>query len=309
MRKIRSALMVLLLSLLFILSGCDFLTGLFPDNSNPPTVSGIEDIAWLDEGPIISTPLNETESYVVINNNIPAFTEDDYTTESFKYNDPLDSLGRVGVALSSMCFDDMPDYERDDLDTEPTGWIQNRYDTSIVPRGWLYERAHLRGFQFMGDQDDPLNLLTGTEELNNPTMLSFENITADHMKEYRDHHIMYRVTPIFIGDELLARGVVMESDCIECDEEADYAVFVYNRQPGITLDYRTGENWLNTDTPPEEDITIEEATYILNTNSDKFHKIDCSGAPKPDSDNYKLTDKTREELINEGYSPCGTCNP
>ena len=309
MRKIRSALIVLFLSILFILSGCDFLSGLFPGRNEPQTVTGIEDIAWLDEGPIISTPLNETESYVVINNNIPSFTEDDYTTESFKYNDPLDSLGRVGVALSSMCFDDMPNYERGNLDTEPTGWVQHNYDSNIVEGGWLYNRAHLRGFQLMGDQDDPRNLMTGTRAFNTPGMLDSENKTADHMKEFRDHHIMYRVTPIFIDDELLARGVVMESDCIECDEEADYAVFVYNRQPGITLDYRTGENWLSTDTPPEEDITIEEATYILNTNSDKFHRLDCSGAPDPDSGNYKLTDKTREELISEGYSPCGTCKP
>lgn len=246
MHKIRFTLTVLILSIALVLSGCDLLMGLLPDKG-PSSVAGLEDIEWLSEGPIVSTPVNETEYYVVINNNIPSFSESEYTTVSFKTNDPLDSLGRVGAATSSMCYDKMPDFEREGLDTKPTGWVQKKYDSSLVESGWIYNRAHLRGFQLMGDQDDPLNLMTCTRAFNTPGMLNFENMTADHMREYRDHHIMYRVTPIFIDDDLLARGVVMESDCIECNEEADYSVFVFNRQPGITIDYRTGENWENGD--------------------------------------------------------------
>ncbi len=246
MHKIRTVLMVMFLSLILMFSGCDFLLQFLPDKG-PDSVTGLDDIEWLKEGPVISTPENKTTFYVVINNNEPSFSKDEYTTESFKKNDPLDSLGRVGTATSSMCRADMPTGERESLDTNPTGWVQNRYDSALVEGGWIYNRAHLRGYQLMGDQDDKQNLMTGTRAFNVDGMLPFENRTADHMKEYENHHIMYRVTPIFIDDDLLARGVVMESDCIECDEEADYAVFVYNIQPGITLDYRTGENWINED--------------------------------------------------------------
>lgn len=185
-----------------------------------------------------------SELVTVVNENIPYFTDEDKSdTAFFEKHEPLDELGRVGVAFARISYDDMPTEERDfTLKTKPTGWVQAKY--SIVSGGWLYNRAHIIGYQLTGGKDDPLNLMTGTREFNVDGMLPFENITADHMRDFRTHHVLYRVTPNFgDGDNLLAYGVLMESDCIECDD-ADYCVFIANIQSGIVLDYATGESSL-----------------------------------------------------------------
>ena len=121
----------------------------------------------------------------------------------------------------------------------------------------------------------------------------------------------FLVTPDFHDNNLLAHGVTMESDCIECDDSADYCVYIANIQPGVTIDYSTGENWLSSETPetPSGNLTFETATYILNTNSMRFHLKTCSKAPAVSSPNYELTGKSRALLIAAGYSPCGVCKP
>ena len=257
------------------------------------------------------------ELFEIRNNNIPYFDSEDYSYAKekgyFIELSPFDELGRVGTCWGLFDYEHMPEEgERDfTIDTNPTGWRQKKYDTSIVPGGWLYARSHLLNYQMSGIEDVPEDLMTGTREFNGTGMLSYENMAADHLREERDHHILYRVTPDFSGNNLLAYGVLMESDCLECDDSGDFCVYVRNQQPGITIDYSTGENWLSTSNPPEEEIEIplEEATYILNTNSDVFHSLTCSRAPEPDSENYKLTDKSREALIEGGYDPCGICKP
>lgn len=254
----------------------------------------------------------KTALVTVLNDNVPYFTEEDYAyAESKGYFielSELDELGRTGKTWGLFDYGHMPTEDRGDLTTKPSGWVQEKYPSDLVESGWLYNRSHQIGFQISGLNDEPRNLMTGTRMFNTPGMLQFEDMTADHMREEQDHRILYRVTPDFGDGNLLAYGVTMESDCLDCDE-AEYCVYIANIQPGISIDYATGNNWLSSETPPEDDVTIDEATYILNTNSKKFHLKDCSGAPAETSANYKLTDKTREELLAEGYSACGICNP
>lgn len=288
------SLMVLLICLLG--TSCDLLFGnLFNDGSDASDATG--------------------QIFESRNNNVPYFNGEDYAYAEdkgpFTELSPLDKLGRVGVCWGLFDYEHMPTYDREQLDTEPTGWHQNEYDTSIVPGGWLYARAHLLAFQLSGYQDNPQNLMTGTRDFNNEGMLPFENMVADHLREERKHSVLYRVTPDFGEDNLLAYGVLIESDCLDCDDMADFCVFIKNQQPGVTLDYATGENWLSSDLPPaqDEEVALEDATYILNTNTMRFHELDCSGAPSPDSRNYKLTDMNYDKVIEAGYIPCGICNP
>ena len=258
---------------------------------------------------------NSKELYTVLNNNVPYFSEEDYAyakkTGYFIELAELDELGRTGVTWGLFDYAHMPTTERETLKTNPSGWKQHKYDTSIVNGGWLYNRSHQIGFQISGLNDEPRNLMTGTREFNAPGMLQFENMTASHMRDNRDHHVLYRLTPDFHDNNLLAHGVTMESDCIECDDSADYCVYVANIQPGVTIDYATGENWLSSETPetPSGNLTLETATYILNTNSMRFHLKTCSKAPAVSSPNYELTGKSRALLIADGYSPCGVCKP
>ena len=242
------------------------------------------------------------------NDNVPYFTAADYEKARSGYFiqlSPLDELGRVGSNWGCFDYAHMPTDERTSLSTKPTGWVQKSYE--IVSGRYLYNRSHIIGFQICGLNDEKRNLMTGTRAFNagENSMLTFENMTADHMRENRTHHVLYRVTPDFEGSNLLAYGVLIESDCLECDDNADYCVYILNQQDGITIDYRTGDNWL---TGENEEIT-SDWTYILNTGTKKFHLLTCSGAPSPSSKNYQLTDKTRSQVIDEGYSPCGICKP
>ncbi|MDD7254414.1 DNA/RNA non-specific endonuclease [Bullifex porci] len=242
------------------------------------------------------------------NDNVPYFTAADYgkaRSGYFMELSPLDELGRVGSNWGCFDYAHMPTEERTSLSTKPTGWVQKSYE--IVSGRYLYNRSHIIGFQICGLNDEKRNLMTGTRAFNagENSMLTFENMTADHMRENRTHHVLYRVTPDFEGSNLLAYGVLIESDCLECDDNADYCVYILNQQDGITIDYRTGDNWL---TGENEDIT-GDWTYILNTGTKKFHLLTCSGAPSPSSKNYQLTDKTKSQVIDEGYSPCGICKP
>ena len=254
-------------------------------------------------------------SYVV-NGNKPSFDEEEYAmaaSGTFQSLSELDELGRVGVALGCYDYYGMPTYDRESLSTNPTGWKQAKYDTSIVDGGWLYNRSHLIGFQISGLQDEPRNLMTGTRAFNageDGSMLTYENIVAGHLRTNKSHDVLYRVSPDFHGDNLLAHGVLMEADCLQCDE-IDYCVYVRNQQPGIVIDYATGDNYLSGTIPDkvEDETEAVEGIYILNTNSMKFHYPSCSSAPKETSQNYAVSDMTREELIEAGFSPCGVCKP
>lgn len=183
------------------------------------------------------------EPYVILNNNLPDFTEEDKTTASFEIYGDLDSLGRCTTAYANVGYDLMPTEKRGNISSvKPTGWHSVQYDH--VDGKSLYNRCHLIGFQLTGENANKKNLITGTRYLNVEGMLPFENMIADYVKE-TNNHVLYRVTPIFQEDYLVADGVQMEAWSVEDDGEGIcFHVFAYNVQPGVSIDYATGESWL-----------------------------------------------------------------
>lgn len=202
---------------------------------NKTTINEIAIYINIDE-----IPEYANKTYVTINNNMPYFDEEDYTTESFETYSKLDDLGRCGVAYANICTEIMPTKERGDIsDIEPTGWKQEKYDGE-----YLYNRCHLIGHQLAGEDDNELNLITGTRYFNVSGMLPFENEVANYIKENKKNHVLYRVTPIFKENELVARGVQIEAYSVEDDGKGVcFNVFVYNVQPGININYSTGKSW------------------------------------------------------------------
>lgn len=254
--------------------------------------------------------------YAVINNNVPFFNEKDYTTKSFEsYSEP-DELGRCGIAFANVGKDLMPTEERGNIgQVKPTGWHTVKYDN--VDGKYLYNRCHLIGFQLTAENANEKNLITGTRYMNVDGMLPFENMVADYVKE-TNNHVLYRVTPIYQGDNMVASGVLMEAESVE-DEGAGilYNIFVYNVQPGIEIDYTTGDSWISKNTVADSEIKEDiqnnrlenETTYILNTNSHKFHKPNCDSVSKISEKNKGNFTGTRDEIILLGYQPCRICNP
>lgn len=181
--------------------------------------------------------------YVVLNDNQPSFTEEDMTDVSYEFYSDLDELGRCGVTEACIGRDLMPTEKRGDISSvKPTGWVQNQYD--FVDGKSLWNRCHLIGFQLAGENANECNLITGTRYLNVEGMLPFENLVADYVKE-TDNHVLYRVIPAFQGTELVARGVQMEAYSVEdSGDGVCFNVFCYNVQPGVEIDYATGDNWL-----------------------------------------------------------------
>lgn len=275
-------------------------------------------------------PAYSGKAYTSVNGNVPYFTAAELTTTSFETYSDLDTLGRCGVTYACIGQDLMPTKERGSIGmVKPTGWHTVRYD-DLVDGKYLYNRCHLIGYQLTGENANTQNLITGTRYLNIEGMLPFENMVADYIQE-TNNHVLYRVTPIFEGNNLLANGVLMEGYSVE-DKGAgvSYCVFAYNVQPGIEIDYATGESKLAdgaqqeerktatvTPTPspePEkqEPVTRSEASqadYILNTNTKKFHYPTCSSVNDMKEKNKQEFFGTRDETIALGYSPCGRCKP
>lgn len=187
-------------------------------------------------------PAYEGAAYVEVNGNVPYFTEADYTTESFESYSELDNLGRCGTAFACIGEDIMPTEKRDEVgQVKPSGWHTVRYD-GIVDGNYLYNRCHLIGYQLSGENANTRNLITGTRYLNIEGMLPFENMVADYVKETKNH-VLYRVTPVFDGDNLLANGVLMEGRSMEDGGAGiSFCVFAYNVQPSISINYANGES-------------------------------------------------------------------
>ena len=248
------------------------------------------------------------EPYVAVHDNVPYFTAEALTAESYEYDSPLDSLGRCGVTMASIGPALMPTEERTSIgQVKPTGWQTVKYDS--VDGKYLYNRCHLIGFQLTGENANKQNLITGTRAMNVDGMLPFENLAADYIKE-TGNHVLYRVTPIFVDDELVARGVLMEGQSVEDEGEGVlFCVYAYNNQPGIEIDYLTGEScWVGTG-EQDEGQTGTEQTYILNTSSKKFHLPSCGGVDDIKASNRADFTGTRAEVIAAGYEPCGRCKP
>ena len=286
-------------------------------------------------------PAYSGEPYTAVNNNEPYFTSDNLTTEAFENYSELDALGRCGVAYANVCLETMPTEKRGSIsEVKPTGWHSVKYDN--VDGKSLYNRCHLIGYQLTAENANQQNLITGTRYLNVDGMLPFENMVADYVKE-TDNHVLYRVTPIFTGDNLVADGVLMERYYVE--DEGDgicFCVYAYNVQPGITIDYATGDSWLSsekgnsdsssggnsavsqsaadksgtqqaavqTESVKETSAPVSTGTeYILNTNTKKFHYPSCSSVKQMKASNKKEYTGSRDDLIAQGYDPCKKCNP
>lgn len=274
--------------------------------------------------------------YTEVNGNQPYFTEEELTTQSFETYSELDSLGRCGVAYANVGQDLMPTEPRGEIGAvKPTGWHLVKYDN--VDGKYLYNRCHLIAYMLAAENANPQNLITGTRYLNVQGMLPFETKVCDYVKN-TGNNVLYRVTPIFDGDNLLADGVLMEAYSVEdAGEGISFCVFAYNVQPGIGIDYATGDNWAEgsgtyqstvasvaEETPvpqPETDTAVQitpessapqesqQTTYVLNTNTMKFHYPTCSSVDDMKEKNKQIYTGSRDEVINMGYVPCKRCNP
>lgn len=252
-------------------------------------------------------PAYAGNSFVILDDNKPAFSKKDRErTDAFETYSDLDALGRCGVAYANICKELMPTEERGAIGmVKPTGWHTVKYDN--VEGKYLYNRCHLIGYQLAGENANEKNLITGTRYLNVTGMLKFEDQVADYVKA-TDHHVLYRVTPVFEGDNLVATGVEMEAYSVEDKGEGvSFHVFVYNVQPGISIDYATGESW--PDDSRETESTEKSQTYVLNTNTHKFHTQNCESVRDIADTNKEVYTGYREDLINIGYEPCKRCKP
>lgn len=337
-------------------------------------------------------PAYSGEAYVELNNNVPNFGKSDLTTKAFEKYSELDDLGRCGVAYANVCEETMPTEKRGNIGMiKPSGWQTIKYDN--VDGKYLYNRCHLIGYQLTAENANEKNLITGTRYLNIEGMLPFENMVADYVEE-TDNHVLYRVTPIFKGDNLLASGVQMEAYSVEDrGKGVSFNVYCYNVQPDIVIDYSDGSSRLAdgtiasitlnykkyslevgqsktfvATTSPESaaksvkwyssnskiatvnssgkvtakksgtvtitaktsnglkatcKVTVKaksgaavtgstssgNTTYILNTNTKKFHYPSCSSVKQMKDKNKKEVTCSRDEIIGMGYDPCKRCDP
>ena len=315
----------ILLTLCVLLSGCAGASTSQPDKHPGQTNSGYSsestdssldsnDLSSSTENTPISLssiPAYSGSPYVTLNGGTPTFSKAELKAQSYEYYSNLDKLERCGVVHACIGRDIMPTEERGSIGmVKPAGWHTVKYD--CVDGKYLYNRCHLIGFQLTGENANTKNLITGTRYMNVNGMLPFENMVADYVKE-TGNHVMYRVTPIYKGNNLLANGLQMEGYSVEDDGEGIcFNVFVYNVQPQITIDYATGESYYsgnNNIDVPDKDTNTNSATYILNKNTKKIHLPSCYSVDQMKESNKKYYTGDIDDLINQGYSPCKNCNP
>ncbi len=287
-------------------------------------------------------PAYDGSPYVYVNDGEPAFTDDERAAAAgTELYGELDALGRCTATFAVVGTETMPTEERGSIgEVRPTGWKMGKYD--FVDGKYLYNRCHLLGFQLTGENANVSNLITGTRYMNVEGMLPFENAVADYVHA-TGNHVLMRATPVFDGDDLVARGVHMMAESVEDGGDGvAFNVFVYNVQPGVVIDYRTGENMAAEDATPLPDVSgdggdassdgdgtgtkgsadggtalsdsgaaTEKGTteYVLNTNSKKFHVPSCSSVDQMSAKNRQDVTDTRENIVGRGFEPCKRCNP
>ena len=308
------------------------------------TVSGTDFLTALDAY-VAANPTADEGDYVEIDDNTPSFTVDDATTDAFQSYSQLDWLGRCGTAYACLGPETLPTDVRGDIsEIHPSGWVQNFYD--FIEGESLYNRSHLIAHCLSGQDANERNLITGTRHFNADVMEPIEAMVLDYI-ERTGNHVLYRVTPVFEDDELVARGVQIEALSMEDGGQGvSLNVFLRNIQPGVAIDYATGNNWADEaatadswstsaatsnlsasasagtaplapisaaattsqadDTSTDTPATV---TYVVNKNTGKFHYPSCSSVSKIKAKNRMDSDQTRDELIAQGYVPCKNCNP
>ena len=297
MKHIKLLVTGLLLSLTLLFGGCS------PDSSSEsPSQTSDREASYNLE----SIPEYTGDPYVVINENVPFFTESNFTEEAFETYSDLDELGRCGAAFANVGKETMPTEERGQIGMiKPSGWQTVKYD--CVDGKYLYNRCHLIGYQLSAENANEKNLITGTRYLNVSGMLPFENKVADYIKN-TGNHVLYRITPIYQGKNLVASGVLMEAQSVE-DDTIRFCVYCYNVQPGIQIDYATGKSSLAAGSEEASKAPDQEATYILNENSKKIHTPDCPSVQDTKPKNRKEYHGSLQELLDDGYTGCKNCNP
>ena len=286
--------------------------------------------SWEKTVTLEDIPAYAGSPYTEIHDNVPFFNDEDLTAGAFESYSDLDALGRCGTAFANVCRAIMPTEKREEIGSvRPTGWHTVKYEG--IDGNYLYNRCHLIGYQLSGENANEKNLITGTRYMNVEGMEPFENMVADYVKE-TDGHVLYRVTPLFEGNNQLASGVLMEAESEE-DRGGSilFNVFCYNVQPGITIDYADGSSsgpaFTGSDAGGKTDGTKDqaperenagdgknlqnqpaEAAYIGNRSTGKFHRPDCRGVARM-SDANKVFFSTRKEAVADGYEPCGICHP
>ena len=259
-------------------------------------------------------PAYSGKLYVPLNGNVPVFSSAELTTTAYERYAALDSLGRTGTAIASCGREIMPKdgEERGSISSvKPSGWVQARYD--CVNGSYLYNRCHLIGWQLSAENANKQNLITGTRYMNTEGMLPFENMIADYIHE-TGNHVAYRVTPVYDGNDRLARGVQLEAMSVEDGGDGIcFNMFIYNVQPGIVIDYATGNSRLEgtvattaakTTTTKKATITTApriEMVWIPKTGSKYHSRSDCSNMKTP-------SQMPLNEAINQGYEPCKRCH-
>ncbi len=254
------------------------------------------------------------EPSVTVNNNKPYFTaKEKKNTKAFESYHKLDKLGRCGVAYANVCPELMPTEERGAIGSvKPTGWHTVKYN-GVVDGNYLYNRCHLIAYCLTAENANKKNLITGTRYMNTEGMLPYETKVAQYV-EQTGNHVLYRVTPFFEGDNLVASGVLMEAYSVEDSGKGiSFCVYCYNVQPQITIDYKTGDSKLSkssaTTKKHDSSSSSQKQDYVLNTNTKKFHKPSCASVKQMSAKNKKKVHDTRKSMINQGYDPCKNCNP
>ena len=257
------------------------------------------------------------QPYVELDDNQPTFSKEDYQTNTYIQLSDLDHLGRTGRAIACLGQETMPSSKRESIGMiKPSGWKTQRYD-DLISTKYLYNRCHQIAFMLSGLNAEEKNLMTGTRYFNVTGMLPFEEKVSNYIKN-TNHHVLYEAIPIYQDDELVARGLVLQAASIE-DEEIRFRVYIYNVQPGITIDYQTGDSRKATEGECTYGISEEkepfdyhqsdtnEKEYVLNIKNKKYHDPHCSSVSRMSDSNKEVVTSTAKQLNEQGYSPCGIC--
>lgn len=249
----------------------------------------------------------------------PSFSDGQYESDSYIALSELDHLGRCGAAEMKVTYDMLPEKERGIIGhVKPSGWHTVKYP-EVIPDLYLYNRCHLLAYSLSGLNDEERNLITGTRYLNVEGMLPFEQRVLEYVRDTKDD-VLYRVTPVYSGDNLVCDGVLMEA--ASCDRgKLQFAVYCYNVQPGIMIDYATGASRLGDASRQQSEEKVmsereeaetsgkESVDYVVNKNTGKYHEPSCPSVEEMKPSNRMDYCGTSEELEEQGYEPCKRCKP
>lgn len=265
---------------------------------------------------LADAPVYQGAATCQINDGVPSFAEDEITAEPFIHYDPIDKWQRASKATACLGPETLALSGRAAMQSiEPSGWQPASYD--FIPGYNLYQRCHLIGDQ-LGGEEIAENLVTGTQYLNISGMLPVENRIAEYITR-TSHHVMYRVWPYYRTGDLLCLGVQIEALSVE-DDEISINLYAFNAQPGVHIDYRTGDSSLaaaetqleyqeQSEADQASHVMSDQLTYVLNTNTKKFHLPTCSSVKEMKPKNKQESTLSRDDLIAKGYAPCKRCNP